>query len=222
MLLLFVSAALWAQDVAGDECLFCHRNNIGPSWAKDAHGQTIRPAENPGEFTLGFRGHFRKLKQSGYGAFEILSGDAWDRTKFAARCASCHTTGFDKRTGKFGAFAIECYVCHGDVPLEHSNDTSLVRLSKKSARDPREITSLCASCHVRDGNPGDRHVDRSVRDVIENGGVTTCLNCHQVHGNSTAKHRRLLTNPGCQDCHYAEGPKKNVKASEVHSALCEY
>ncbi|HYM13228.1 MAG TPA: hypothetical protein VEU62_20980, partial [Bryobacterales bacterium] len=30
--------------VHGDECLFCHRNDIGPGWQKNAHGITVRQA----------------------------------------------------------------------------------------------------------------------------------------------------------------------------------
>ena len=71
-------------------------------------------------------------------------------------------------------------------------------------------------------NAGDRHIYASVRDVLENGSQTTCINCHQVHGDSSTKHRRVLTGPICLNCHNAEGPKKAVKQYTVHSALCEY
>src|SRR6516225_7576384 len=46
--------AAWGSDhvrkpvpeyVTGDECLFCHRNDIGPAWAKNAHQLTIREPE---------------------------------------------------------------------------------------------------------------------------------------------------------------------------------
>src|SRR5262245_38822845 len=33
---------------SGDECLFCHRMDVGPGWAKNRHGQTVRIAD--GEF----------------------------------------------------------------------------------------------------------------------------------------------------------------------------
>ncbi len=73
-----------------------------------------------------------------------------------------------------------------------------------------------------DLNSGDRHVYVNVRDVLENAGTVTCLNCHQVHGDSSQKHRRVLTGPICQECHNETGPKKAVKRYVVHSALCEY
>ena len=73
-----------------------------------------------------------------------------------------------------------------------------------------------------DLNAGDRHVYENVRDVLENQGTVTCINCHTVHGDSTRKHRLVLTGPICLECHDESGPKKVVKKYEVHSALCEY
>jgi hypothetical protein len=71
-------------------------------------------------------------------------------------------------------------------------------------------------------NPGDRHIYINAREVVQNGGTVTCLNCHQVHGDSTRKHRLVLTSAICQECHNAQGPKKDIKRYAVHSALCEY
>ncbi len=71
-------------------------------------------------------------------------------------------------------------------------------------------------------NPGDRHIYRNARDVVSNGGSVTCLSCHKIHDNSTAKHRLILTGPLCLDCHYAEGPRKNVKKYVLNSPVCEY
>ena len=71
-------------------------------------------------------------------------------------------------------------------------------------------------------NPGDRHIWKNVRDVVKNGGDTTCLSCHRIHASAPERHRRVLTGPICQECHNATGPKKDVRAYSVHSALCEY
>ena len=35
--------------IHGDECLFCHRNDIGPGWQKNAHGLTVRQREDAPE-----------------------------------------------------------------------------------------------------------------------------------------------------------------------------
>ena len=42
--------------VHGDECLFCHRNDIGPGWQKNAHGITVRQNEDAPEWRDVFKG----------------------------------------------------------------------------------------------------------------------------------------------------------------------
>src|SRR5262252_7560161 len=81
--------------VHGDECLFCHRNDIGPTWQKNAHGLTLRQREDAPELTkmlesqpaltdvakqveyfLGSRHRVRFLKKEGYGKFNMLNAQA--------------------------------------------------------------------------------------------------------------------------------------------------
>src|SRR6266404_2683315 len=81
--------------VHGDECLFCHRNDIGPGWQKNAHGITVRQSEDAPEwqnifksqpapaaiapqveYFLGSRHRLRFLKKEGYGKFAILNTQA--------------------------------------------------------------------------------------------------------------------------------------------------
>src|SRR5262245_7516247 len=282
------------EYIHGDECLFCHRNDIGPTWQKNAHGVTVRQREDAPELTkilesmpalsdlskqieyfLGSRHRVRFLKKEGYGKFTTLNAQAafgetgqaaklidheklaWDKEKFANRCAGCHTTAVDAETKAFSAFGLDCYTCHGEVDINHTQDTSLVLLSKKRRSDARAITSLCAQCHLRESksrstglpypnnfvagdnlfqdldvdwaraddqklNAGDRHVWRNARDVALHGAESvTCLSCHQVHANSSFKHRRVLKAPICAECHQGEG-FKDIKRYEVHSPLCEY
>lgn len=71
-------------------------------------------------------------------------------------------------------------------------------------------------------NPGDRHILRNARDVYLNGSDVTCISCHKVHDNTSARHGLVLSGPICLDCHNPEGPKKIVKKYTVHSAICEY
>ena len=169
------------EFVHGDECLFCHRNDIGPAWQKNAHGLTIRqnedapdlvklsagqPFASAVEFFLGSRNHVRALKKDGYNKFAMITARldlkpepkwvnvanaTWDRTRFADRCAGCHATGVEAETRAFSAFGHDCYACHGSVNLEHTNDTSLIFLSKKRRSDANAITSTCAQCHLRGG-----------------------------------------------------------------------
>jgi predicted CXXCH cytochrome family protein len=285
------------EYVHGDECLFCHRYDVGVTWQQNAHGVTVRQREDAPElaamleaqpalagaakqveYFLGSRHRVRFLKKEGYGKFAMLNAQAalgeggpakspakvidgarpmWDQEKFADRCAGCHATAVDPATKTFSAFGLDCYVCHGVVDLNHSKDISLVLLSKKQRRDAKVITSLCAQCHLRGSasrstgrpypnnfvagdnlfrdlevnwaraddeklNPGDRHVWRNAREVALHGNESiTCLSCHQVHGSSSLKHRRVLRAAICSECHEGEGFKA-VKRYSVHSELCEY
>lgn len=176
------------EFVHGDECLFCHRNNIGVTWQQNAHGVTIRHRDDAPElqaivnkqaalatlasqieYFLGSRHRVRFLKKDGYGKFSILNTQAflgpetvvqnwlnldnlsWDKDRFANRCAGCHATGIDAKAKTFVAFGLDCYVCHGDVTLEHTGNTALILLSKRRRDDARVITSICAQCHLRFG-----------------------------------------------------------------------
>src|SRR5262245_42282774 len=38
------------EFVSGNECLFCHRNDIGPTWQSNAHGATVRVREDAPKF----------------------------------------------------------------------------------------------------------------------------------------------------------------------------
>lgn len=122
------------------------------------------------EYFLGSRHRVRFLKKDGYGKFDILNAQAvlgetgkaqtakiieseklvWDKEKFANRCAGCHTTAVDPETKAFSAFGLDCYVCHGEVDLNHTNDTSKILLSKKQRSDAKVMTSICAQCHLRE------------------------------------------------------------------------
>src|SRR5262249_44237703 len=83
------------EFVHGDECLFCHRNDVGITWQKNAHGVTVRQQEdapelralidkqerlatvkNQIEYFLGSRHRIRFLKKDGYGKFDLLSTQA--------------------------------------------------------------------------------------------------------------------------------------------------
>jgi predicted CXXCH cytochrome family protein len=282
------------EYVQGDECLFCHRNDIGSTWQKNAHGLAVRQREDAPElaemlagqqalagvvkeieYFLGSRHRIRFLKREGYGKFALLTAQAvlgetgraakltgaekpaWDKEKFANRCAGCHSTGVDAATRTFGVFGLDCYACHGNVDLNHSKDTSLVLLSKKRRGDAKVVTSICAQCHLRESksrstglpypnnfvagdnlfqdlqvdwaraddgklNAGDRHVWRNVRDVALYGNESiTCLSCHQVHGSSSFRHRRVLRASICAECHQGEG-FKDLERYTVESELCEY
>ena len=179
-------------------------------------------------------------------------GKTWDKQIFALRCAGCHATAVDPETHAFSTSSLDCYTCHGVAPENHPNDTSLILFSKKHSKDPKQIVSICGQCHLRGGKSkssglpypnnfvaggdlfadfqvdfadlaktGD-HIFHNARDVVMNGGDVTCITCHNIHDDTSAKHRQAPTGSICVDCHNQDGPKKSVKKYTVHSDLCEY
>jgi len=76
---------------------------------------------------------------------------------------------------------------------------------------------------LKELNPADRHVQANVRDVVVRGKEeVTCLSCHDVHQQSSQKHRRVEWGDSCLDCHNPTGSKKIRPAFEVHSRICGY
>ena len=192
--------AAWGSDhvgkpvpeyVTGDECLFCHRNDVGPGWSSSPHARVIRRArpdspallvlakspalgavaEETDLLLLGSRRSVRFLKPNGYGRLSLLEEawvparddnkephgrltptdrPHWQEDTFAKSCAGCHTTGVDSEQ-RFSEATLDCYVCHGDGKLDHSNDATRIFLAKKGTDPARVVISICARCHVRTG-----------------------------------------------------------------------
>jgi len=115
------------EYVTGDECLFCHRNDIGPSWAKNPHQRTMRRREDAPElvaliktqpalaaladeieFFLGGRTHLRFSKTIGYGRVALLN----TRAVLAepGRVASWHES--ERPTWDERTFGARCAGCH--------------------------------------------------------------------------------------------------------------
>jgi hypothetical protein len=230
------------QDyVTGDECLFCHRNTIGVGWSTNRHNLTTRGGAEAETFLLGAGKLQRALRRTGYGQFAMEGAD------FNAECAGCHMTMVNPKTRAASAVGIDCVACHGAVDLNHSTDTNLVWLSKKQKTDIERVNATCAQCHLRGGkftstglpypaaflagsllfpdyavtgeslDAADAHVLRTVREA-----KTTCLECHRVHTESGRRHRLAAPGEHCNDCHYAEGPRKNLKPRAGGSKTCRY
>lgn len=296
--------AAWGSDhvgqpipeyVTGEQCLFCHREKIGPSWAKNRHNLTIRDADASSsaleamktssakglaeevKYVMGSQQVHRFLKpMQEYGHLEMLSVQwtppmentpgklnqlqqpHWENKQFATSCAGCHTTAVDAKTQAFSALSLDCYACHGNVAVQHPNKPELAHLSSKRKDSAAVITSICAQCHVRTGqskstglpypntfvagdnlfrdfkadfseaamknlSDADRHVLENVRDVVMNGKESvTCLSCHEVHAQSTKKHRLLPRSDYCMHCHNPTGPMIDVKPFTSGSKTCGY
>ena len=71
--------------------------------------------------------------------------------------------------------------------------------------------------------PGGRHVMQNIREMALNRDTaTTCLSCHDVHGQSTERHQELDDQDLCFVCHLKDGPRSRVKSYDRHSTTCGY
>lgn len=296
-----LNPAAWGSDHVGKalprfddggSCLFCHRGDVGPSWNKNIHQQTVRGIDDAPDIVAAFLENadlaalaaearyvlggehrawlLKPLEQ--YGKVAILSTpmnpqtgqvehveDArWDGRTFAASCAGCHASAVEADTRAFQTLSVECHTCHGVADAGHAADPSRMLLSRESTAPAAVTISICASCHVRTGrsrstelpypnqfvpgdnlfrdfevdlsdealareNPGERHILENIRDVVVLGHTeVTCVSCHDVHGESSAKHARVRRRGACFTCHHETGEAKVVKSYEAHSALCRY
>ncbi len=231
------------------------------------------------QFMLGAERVTRFLKKSKeYGKLDLLSAafsrregqlknddsPAWQTSAFADRCAGCHATAVENKSQAFAAISLDCFTCHGDVPLEHTKDVSRVLLSSKTT-EARKVISICGQCHLRGGKSKstrkpypntfvagdnlfrdfevdfsdaafaaapaiDQHIYLNARDVAVLGhSETTCLNCHDVHGQSTAKHQDLNDAAICSTCHVPQTGNAKLRDGispsqrlRMHSRVCDY
>jgi predicted CXXCH cytochrome family protein len=190
--------AAWGDDhvgqpvpeyAIGDECLFCHRDKVGPTWGVNRHNLTIRmidekspalaalkqsPAGNLADeikLVMGDQRRQRFLKPAkAYGKLDLLSVEwvppqgekpgkleslerpHWDATHFADSCAGCHTTAVDPKEKAFSALSLDCFVCHGNIPAEHTKKPEAALLSPRRKDEARVVTSICGQCHIRMGH----------------------------------------------------------------------
>jgi predicted CXXCH cytochrome family protein len=174
--------AAWGSDhvgrpaqafTSGDQCPFCHRMDVGPTWSANRHGQTVRTADPESEVVkslakspelkaiaaeidllMGRNSRVRYLKRSAeHGKLDLLSiaRPHWDSRTFGARCAGCHATGTDSAKQTFSAISHDCFVCHGEPPEKHTTEGRLVFLSPHRKDSAAVVTSICAQCHLRTG-----------------------------------------------------------------------
>ena len=117
-----------------------------------------------------------------------------------ANCAQCHLrTGKSKKTGlPYPTNFVAGDNLFRDFEVDLS-DAALARL-----------------------NPGDRHVGQNVREVLAGKTTTTCVSCHDIHKQSSTKHRQVAEGATCISCHEPGKPKSKSIKYEVHSALCDY
>lgn len=180
------------QYVQGDECLFCHRSDIGPTWQDNAHTRTIRDRklqagwddilksqqsltrlEPEIEFLIGTRKHIGFLKKSGYGKFDLLSAHAVMGSE--GRVESWR--GIEKPQWEKDKFDKRCAGCHATAVDQASRTFNAYGLD-------------CYSCHgdVDLGHTKDTTLVLLSKKRRKEAQVITslCAQCHLRGGKSTS------------------------------------
>lgn len=137
--------AAWGSDhvgkpvpeyLTGDECLFCHRNDVGPAWGSNPHARIIRlagpdssalaallkspalrtVAEETGLVLLGSRRSVRFLRPNGYGRLSLLA-EKWvpakdNGKKIDGTEPHGKLTPADRPHWQENTFAKSCAGCH--------------------------------------------------------------------------------------------------------------
>jgi hypothetical protein len=202
--------AVWGSDhvgqpaasfTSGDECLFCHRMDVGPSWPKNRHGQTVRDIQAPHaaveeleqlprlkdfvreiELLMGHKNRQRFLKRStDHGRLDLLSVE-WIPSKQSGdgRLAAIGNPHWDTKV--FGA---RCAGCHA------------------SGVDSRKQTfaAISLDCFVCHGEPAEKHTTEGSLVFLspkrnDSAVVVTsiCAQCHLRTGTSKSSGRPYPNN----------------------------
>ena len=228
----------------GEECLFCHRDDVGPAWQQTSHAWTTRPADQPpaveklpsdATHIVGGINAYMPLKQVGYGRFALYSAKSktWQTGVFEKQCAGCHTTAVDPKSLAFASSGLDCVTCHGLVPTEHTTNGALAWLGKKHAGTARLKESICAQCHLRGGKS--RSTDRPYPNNFFAGddlfadfrvNLNNDAGLDKNDSHSYVKTRAILEGKSdrtCMDCHRIHVPPTNRRRDPtLHSNICGY
>jgi predicted CXXCH cytochrome family protein len=176
------------EYVHGDECLFCHRNTIGVTWQKNAHGVTVRQSEDAPElqrlarqlaelksvvneigYFLGSRHRVRFLKKSGYGKFSILSLQALLGANLIEKGSGDSPAWDDDKFGR------RCAGCHATAVDASTNSFAAFGID-------------CYACHGlatldHSNNTALMWLSKKRRDDVR--AITSiCAQCHVRYGKS--------------------------------------
>ena len=197
--------AAWGTDhvgkplpefVTGDECLFCHRMDVGPTWSKNRHFQTMRRVNSKSkavallrknastknlsaevEFVLGGKRHTRFLKQTEkYGHLALLS-TAWTSTQTGN---SGKLTGTDTPHWNKQLFGKSCAGCHASGVDAKTESVTAVSLE-------------CFTCHgvvqLEHSKDASKAIHSKKRKDPARVVVSICGQCHIRTGKSRSTGR---------------------------------
>lgn len=108
----------------------------------------------------------------------------WSELHQQSNCLSCHTTGYDPKTGNYSEEGVACEACHGAFQPNHPAQPMPVKPDAE----------LCATCHkpTTDEWKASPHVKAGIE----------CQNCHDPHSQTP---RAATVTELCTNCHKEMG-----------------
>ena len=172
----FVQTPVQAQSGDGDvDCAICHPA-FQQSWGDGAHGQ----ASTDPKFL-----------------------DAWRAGGEDKTCLTCHTTGYDPKTGMWEMDGVGCESCHDSSAIDHPTEPMPADRS----------AAFCGKCHTETyfewQVSGHRNVELNCigcHDPHATGlkaydAAVLCSTCHRTRASSFGHSEHAAEDLTCADCH---------------------
>jgi predicted CXXCH cytochrome family protein len=180
----------------GEECLFCHRSDVGPSWSKNRHQRTVREpeADEPALTALKASPDLKSFAQD----VALLLGSGGRSTRFLKKSADY---------GKADLLTVAF-----DTPVK-GQPGKLRPIGDKPHWDTTAFAEGCAGCHATGVNPETKAFSVVAMD---------CYTCHGVVPGEHAKDTRQVylsrkrEDPArvvtsiCASCHVRTGKSKKT------------
>jgi hypothetical protein len=182
------------EYITGDECLFCHRNDVGPSWQRNRHNLTLRIAgpEEPALAALK-----KTLALAGVaGVVKLLLGGG-RRVRFL------------KPTERYGELAL---LSAEWVPPRGGKSAELLHAEKPQWNE-RTFGQACAGCHSTGVDPETKAFAATSLDCYVCHGHATLEHTKNTSLIHLAKKRedpaRVVTSI-CAQCHVRTGKSRST------------
>ena len=157
MTLLATAVGAVAEDKVADQCALCHEQQT-KDWAASSHARAINDK---------FLGEWQR------------AGKRWE-------CLVCHTSQYDRSSGKFSTAGVSCESCHGPVKEDHFDKDKKVKMALPVSSE------TCQSCHSL--TYGEWRISAHGQKNIR------CFDCHKMHGMHL---RKDDPDQMCGSCHTA-------------------
>jgi hypothetical protein len=195
--------AAWGSDhvgkpvpeyVTGDECLFCHRNDIGAKWTHNRHSLTIREAD-PASMAL------TELKRAA--ATKSLAADV------TMLLGDSRRVRFLKRSSEYGK--LDLLTCQWQPP--RNKEAGKLIAPEIPAWDTKKFADSCAGCHATGVDSRQRTFSAISLDCYTCHGEVSLEHTKQKSpvylGKKTPDSARVVASI-CAQCHLRDGKSKST------------